>query len=372
MKQVRAGCFALAKQLVLPWQNNRHQLLLSGLLALCGSQALAQDSAWMPYWDAKWRYESTDLPGLRNDIRRNRFYANLGTVLSDESEGSGFEFGAGLSLNAGTDNPARNRANKDNQRSNQVGIDRLYARIATGAITWQFGKAPLGMGLSPLVWDQDLRPIGLSAEHSGVNEQGDGLRANLGYYAPDFAFDNEKPRLAAAQLGWHWHEGQMNSASMILSYLRFSRLTGLPGNGIARTNRRVGLNYLSDYELLDLQLIGRTHLFAHPLTVALDGVNNLGADDADQAARISITAGDSKAGGWEAGFAYQRNQRDAVLAIAADDEWWFQSFSRGGMPWLAYGFAGGGTVLRLASFDERRDGSPSSAHRVLLDLSLRW
>jgi hypothetical protein len=345
--------------------------VLGMLAVLISSSALAQESggAWMPYWDAKWRYEATELPGLNNDIRRNRFYANLGAVLSDES---GFEFGAGLSLNAGTDNPARNRANKDNQRSNQIGIDRLYARIGTGALNWQFGKAPLGMSLSPLVWDHDLRPIGLSVDHSGVSEEGNGLRANLGYYAPDFVFDNEKPRLAAAQVGWHWHEGQLSSFSAIVSYLRFSRLNGLPGNGIARTNRRIGLNYQSDYKLLDLQLIGRTHVFDQPLTVALDGVDNLGANDANQAARISVTAGDARAGGWEAGFAYQRNQRDAVLAIAADDEWWFQSFSRGGMPWLAYGFAGGGTVLRLASFDERRDGSPSSAHRVLLDLSLGW
>jgi hypothetical protein len=340
--------------------------------ALFANQAFAQDessSGWMPYWDAKWRYEATDLPGVNNNIRRNRFYANVGSVYGADSP---FEFGAGLTLQAGSDNPANNRANKDNQRSNQLSIDRLYARFNVAAGALQFGKAPLGIGLSPLVWDSDLRPVGLSHEYTQISEEGSGFRTHVGYYAPDFVFDNEKPRLAAAQIGLHWREGQAMSFAAKLSYLRFTQLDGLPGNGIARTNRRLGFNYLSDYELLDLQLIGRRQLGEYWLTVALDGVDNLGANDANQAGRASVTLGDARAGGFEFGAAYQRNQRDAVLAIAADDEWWFQSFSRGGMPWIAYGFAGGSTVVRVAAFDERRDGLTAGTQRLLFDLSLRW
>jgi hypothetical protein len=339
---------------------------------LIWNAARAQDESmgdWASYWDAKWRYEATDLPGINNNIRRNRFYATLGSIYGSDST---MEFGAGLALQAGSDNPARNRANKDNQRSNHVSIDRLYARFNLSAGALQFGKSPLALGLSPLVWDDDLRPIGLSHEYTHISEEGSGFRTALGYYAPDFVFDNEKPRLAAAQLSAHWQEGQASSFAAKLTYLRFSKLDGLPGNGIARTNRRLGFNYVSDYELLDLLLIGRTQIGDYPLMLVLDGVENLGAKDLNQAGRVSVTLGDARAGGFEFGGAYQRNQRDAVLAIAADDEWWFQSFSRGGMPWVAYGFAGGGTVLRVAAFDERRDGLKAGTQRLLFDLSLRW
>ena len=342
---------------------------LSAVLLTAFSMPLMaqQDSlGFVPFGDARLRYEKTR--NIPVEIERVRARVHLGALYLGVE---GWEFGAAALLNAGTDDARDNRRNRDNERSNRASLDQLYARWQGERLSLQFGKAPLPFALTPLVWDADLRPIGLNVTGAGLNEEGTGFAYGAGYFAPDFIFDNQKPRLAAAQLGWHWQQGQLVSASALLSYLRFSKLDGLAGNGISRTNRRLGANYLSDYELLDLQLIGRMTLADKPLTVVLDGVDNQGSNDFNKAGRVSVAWGNMREGGLELGLAYQRNARDSVLAIAAEDDWWFQSFSRGTMPWVGYGF-NENTWIRVAGFDERRDGLTRSTKRLLFDLSTQW
>jgi hypothetical protein len=341
-------------------------LLLSTHTALYAQETTL---GFVPFGDARVRYEHTqDIPGRTDAIERVRARAHLGALYLGVA---GWEFGGAALLNAGTDQARDNRRNKDNEYTDRISLDQLYGRWQGETLNVQFGKAALPFALTPLVWDADLRPIGLSTSATMLDDAGTGFALDAGYFAPDFVFDNEKPRLAAVQAGWHWQRGQPISASALLSYLRFSRLEGLPGNGIGRTNRRLGANYLSDYELLDIQLIGRVTLGDKPLTIVLDGVDNRGADTLNKAGRASVAWGNMREGGFEFGVAYQRNARDSVLSIAADDEWWFQSFSRGTMPWLGYGFSEN-TFVRAAAFDERRDGITKSTRRVLFDLATQW
>ena len=345
------------------------RLALSAVLLTALSMPLmAQEDGlgFVPFGDARLRYEKTR--NIPVEIERVRARMHLGALYLGVE---GWEFGASALLNAGTDDARDNRRNRDNERSDRASLDQLYARWQGERLSLQFGKAPLPFALTPLIWDADLRPIGLSVSDAGLNEEGTGFAYGAGYFAPDFIFDNEKPRLAAAQLGWHWQQGQPVSASALLSYLRFSKLDGLAGNGLSRTNRRLGANFLSDYELLDFQLIGRVTLADKPLTVVLDGVDNQGSNDLNKAGRASIAWGNMREGGIEVGLAYQRNARDSVLAIAAEDDWWFQSFSRGTMPWIGYGF-NENTWVRVTGFDERRDGLTLSSKRLLFDLSTQW
>ena len=67
----------------------------------------------------------------------------------------------------------------------------------------------------------------------------------------------------------------------------------------------------------------------------------------------------------------KRAQRDAVLAAFAEDDWWFHTFARGYMPWVAYGF-GPHLTLQATAFLERRDGIDEYTDRYLLDLRSRW
>ena len=345
------------------------RLSITGLLlGLYSAPLLAQEDGlgFVPFGDARLRYEHTR--NIPVEIERVRARVHLGALYLGMD---GWEFGGALALNTGTDDARDNRRNRDNERSDRVSLDQLYARWQGERLNLQFGKAPLPFALTPLIWDADLRPIGLSVSGAYLTDAGTGFAYGAGYFAPDFIFDDQKPRLAAVQAGWHWQQGQPISASALLSYLRFSKLDGLAANGIARTNRRLGANFLSDYELLDLQLIARMTLADKPLTVVVDGVDNRGSDTLNKAGRASVAWGNMREGGVELGLAYQRNARDSVLSIAAEDDWWFQSFSRGTMPWMGYGF-NENTWVRVAAFSERRDGLTQSSKRILFDLSTQW
>ncbi len=336
----------------------------------------SESVTWVPFGDARLRYERTeDIPARADDIDRVRARARVGSLYLGLS---GWELGMAAELAFGSDDNVDSRRNKDNERADDVNLDQAYARYSLNEQSaLLIGKASLTMQLSPLVWDADLRPVGVSLQSNHSLESGSAISLNAGYFAPDFIFDDEKTRLTALQAGFVWHEGQPTSVQALLSYLDFSKLDVLARNGVGRTNRRLGPQFLSDYELLDLQLILNTQAFDWPLRFAVEGVQNLGADDLaqtndlDQGGRSSIVLGDMKSGGFEFGFAYQRAQRDAVLSAAADDDWWFQSFARGGMPWIGYGFSPN-LAMRVSAFDERRDQIAKNTKRVLLDLTASW
>ena len=327
-------------------------------------------AAWVPFGDARLRYERTqDIPARLDDIDRVRTRARIGSLYLGLSR---WELGMAAELAFGSDDNTDSRRNKDNERADDINLDQAYARFSLSEQSaLLFGKTELPLTLSPLVWDTDLRPIGVSFHSTQSLENGSAVSVAAGYFAPDFIFDNEKTRLTAVQAGYVWQDGQPTRVQALLSYLDYSKLDVLASNGLGRTNRRLGPRFISDYELLDVQIIAHTELMDWPLRIALEGVQNLGADDFDQGGRTSVMLGDTKSGGFEFGFAYQRAQRDAVLAAAADDDWWFQSFARGGMPWIGYGF-GPDLAIRLSAFDERRDQIAKNTTRVLLDLSANW
>jgi hypothetical protein len=219
------------------------------------------------------------------------------------------------------------------------------------------GKAPFPLQLSQMLWDQDLRPVGASADIAfGLNEF-DRLQFMAGYFAGDLPYGDDS-RIGALQAVYHWREGAPVSGSVALSYLDFSELQQLVLQGFSRTNRRIAgtTNLVSDYRLLDLQFVGRMRIAEMPLELRLDLVRNLGADDQRDGARGSIVLGDSRQpNAWEFGLADQRIQRDAVMAAFNSDDWWFHSGARGIMPWEAYGL-NADLSARLAASTTARDG----------------
>jgi hypothetical protein len=344
--------------------------VLAGVLSGClAGAAWAQESSpWTTLVDARLRAEVTEVPG-RDDIERLRARLRLGVeyLASDR-----IEFGGAVEASLGSDHNRDNRRNLDNERSDQILLDKLWMRWY-GTPDWvlTLGKDELPLTLSPMLWDEDLRPIGVSSDaHFAVGDF-DGVTVIVGYFAPDFLYEDEA-RLGALQLGYHFREGAPWSASAMLSYLHFDELDELVREGLARTNRVANGRLVSDYELLGLQLVGRAEWADLPWQLSIDLSQNLGARDQDEAGRISLVVGDRhQPGQWEFGLAAQRMQRDAVLAAASDDDWWFHSFARGVMPWVGYGF-NEHLNLRLAAFDERRDGANDSVSRYLFDLQARW
>lgn len=345
---------------------------LAGLL-LCSGSLRAEESAAFPidwYGDLRLRGEQTrDIPARADDIERVRGSLRAGgRYLND----SGFEFGAAIKLAAGSDDNDDNRRNKDNEESDAAGLDEFYLRYALSESAGvQVGKSRMPLVLTPMTWDRDLRPIGLSLDVNHPVNGYDALLLNAGYFAGDHLYGDES-RLAAIQFGYGWMEGAETGFQAYLGYLRYDDLAVAVREGLVRTNRRLGARYLSDYELLDAQLIGRMPLAGQSLVARIDVVRNLGADDQNEGIRSSLVWGDAwNPGQWELGLSYQRVQRDAVIAAFAEDDWWFTSFARGGMPWVAYGFAPGWNA-QLAGFFERRDGIQQDTRRLLLDVQARW
>ena len=322
------------------------------------------------YGDLRLRGERTsDIPGRPDDLERVRASVRLGgRYISD----TGWEFAAAGKLGVGSDSNDDTRRNLDNEQSNGAGLDELYAAYSAGESTlFRVGKGRIPLVLSPLTWDRDLRPIGASVEYSTEVRDFDAFHLTAGYFAGDHLYGDES-RLGAIQIGYGWLEGAETGFSTFLGYLDFTDIDVLAREGLGRTNRRVGNRFVSDYRLLDLQFIGRVQAFESPLVARLDLVRNLGADDQRDGARFSLIWGDAdQLGGLELGYAFQRAERDAVLAAFSEDDWWFHSFARGYMPWVAYGFSEHLTV-QASAFIERRDGVSEYTDRWLLDVRSRW
>lgn len=339
---------------------------------LAAQETAGEDAASALDWhaDLRLRGEQTgDIPARADDIERARAALRAGATYT---AGNGWEFGGAIKLAAGSDDNDDNRRNNDNEKSNGGSLDELYAAYNFGdSGRVQLGKARMPLALSPLLWDRDLRPVGASIDYVRPVRDFDAWHFTAGYFAGDHLYGDES-RIAALQVGYGWMEGAETGFSAFLSYLDFDDLEVLAREGLGRTNRRAAGLLVSDYELLDLQLIGRTQAFAAPLVARLDLVRNLGADDLRDGARFSLVWGDADdLGGWELGYSIQRAQRDAVLAAFAEDDWWFHSFARGYMPWVAYGF-GPHLTLQATAFLERRDGIDEYTDRYLLDLRSRW
>jgi hypothetical protein len=322
------------------------------------------------YGDLRLRGELTrDIPGRPDDLERVRASVRAGGRVVTES---GWEVAAAVKLGVGSDDNEDTRRNLDNEESDGAGFDEWYAAYSfSDRALFRLGKGRMPLLLSPMVWDRDLRPVGASVEYSREMRDFDALYVTAGYFAGDHLYGDES-RIGALQIGYGWMEGAETGFSAFLSYLDFDDLDVLAREGLGRTNRRVGNQFVSDFQLLDLQLIARTQAYEAPLVARLDLVRNLGADDLRDGARFSLVWGNAdELGGWELGYSIQRIQRDAVLAAFNEDDWWFHSFARGYMPWVAYGISEH-WAIQASAFIERRDGIDEYTDRYLLDVRSRW
>jgi hypothetical protein len=309
------------------------------------------------------------LPNNRDDLSRLRTRIRTGAFwnIAPAWEAVGVARAA-----LGTDSNDDNRRNNDNERSDSIGLDQLFVRWRPGeATSVTFGKMPLPLELSPMVWDTDIRPAGVALDHSFALSEFDRLQLVAGYLAGQHLYGDES-RIGTVELAWRWHEGAPTHAAALLSYLDFDDLDELTSQGLARTNTIVNGRLVNDYRLLDLQLVGHMNAGAWPIEARFDYVNNLGADDSNEGVRGSLVVGDrTQPRGWEFGAAAQRIQRDAVMAAFNSDDWWFHSAVRGQLVWIGYGLDATWN-LRLAGFHERRDGLDEYTDRVRVDLTARW
>ncbi|MEZ5463191.1 hypothetical protein [Dokdonella sp.] len=309
------------------------------------------------------------LPADRPDINRTRGRFRFGLSWAFAPS---WELVAVGRIGQGTDSNDDNRRNNDNQRSDDYGIDELLVRWRDGdEAMLQFGKSALPIDLSPMLWDPDIRPAGIAYERAFSLGELDRLTLVAGYFEGQHLYGDES-LIGAAQIAWDWRAGAPQRASVVLSWLDFSQLDELAMQGLGRTNRIAAGQYVSDFNLIDLQLNGHAEFGSWPIDLSLEYVHNLGADDSQDGWRIGLSAGDRQIpGGLEFGIVWQRIQRDAVLAAFNSDDWWFHSYMHGQLAWVGYGIDRTWN-LRLFGTREQRDGLSDYTHRVQLEVNANW
>lgn len=352
----------------------------------------AEESTGRWYGDLQLRYDHLgSLNPLSGTTRMERARARLRTGWRDTR--GNLQYAIAVKLARGNDSNAETRIWLDNEKSDAEELDEAMLRWTFEDSTQLLlGKTALPLDLSPMLWDHDLRPAGISAEHSWSIGEFDRFSFAGGYFRPMHLYGDDS-NLGAVQIGYHWREGAPLSASVKLGYLDFGNLKDLTHEGLTRSNWRqilrdphappaVSCNVchgvsgplVNDFRLADLKADLRWMLREQPLTASLDLVHNLGAVRDQDGARVSLAYGDaSLPRHWEATVAYQRFQRDAVLAAFTDDDWWFHSNARGILTHLGYGLDPTWS-LHLTYVRDRRDGPfrNGPVERLLFDVRGRW
>src|SRR5438445_1872045 len=161
--------------------------------------------AWSWFGDGLLRAESVDgIP--RTDDAFDRVWARgrFG-VQFDPSPQWHFAI-AGKASKANNANDQDRRDNR-NERSNAIGLDRLFPRWqATESAARTLGKTEVPLDLTPLTWDRDLRPAGLSGDISAGIGEFDRIALVGGYFAGSHLYRDDS-RIAAAQAAYPWREG---------------------------------------------------------------------------------------------------------------------------------------------------------------------
>jgi hypothetical protein len=279
------------------------------------------------------------------------------------------DLGVAARVNLSTDGNGHVRFNLDNQKADDLALDELFVLVrmldSTELLT---GQSRFPLVLTPMLWDPDLRPQGVSLRQRFEFATFNSVELLGGYFLGNHLYGDES-KIRAVQGTLRIGEGKAVNYRGTVSWVEFDDLETLAREGLGRTNAVVpGVGYANDFELVDIQLEAGFVVHAWPVRIRLDFVQNGAAGEDGFGGRGDLVIGDSfRRRGLEIGIAHQRVQREAVLAAFADDDWWFRSRMRGTGVWLGYGF-NESLRVRLAGFSERLDVAPDHNYRGLVDL----
>ncbi|MEM7027426.1 MAG: putative porin [Pseudomonadota bacterium] len=279
------------------------------------------------------------------------------------------ELGAAIKLNLNTQSNAETRFNLDNELADDVSIDELFARYNLNEDSaLLIGQSEFPLNLSPMVWDNDLRPQGISFQHRHAIGEFSSFQLTAGAFLGNHLF-SDSSRINATQAAFRFGEGTKFGYQVTASYLEFNNLNDLSSNELRRTNTAgPGGIYAEDFDIIDIQLGTNIRWNNFPIRARFDLLKNIATSDNGYGARIDLIFGNSiRESGIEFGFAAQRIQQDAVVAAFNDDDWWFATNMRGVVGWFAYGF---NESLRgkMSVFHERLDPIEDNNNRAIFDL----
>ncbi len=322
--------------------------------------------------DVQLRSDSVrDLPrATQKDFDRATIRARVGVLWFPQDN---IEIGLTGKINLSTQSNSKTVFNYDNEKADDISLDELYLNYFINDRTMiQIGQTHFPLQLSPMLWDDDLRPQGLSVSHRHEYSLYNSIELVGGMFLGNH-LKGDDSNIKAVQAVFNFGEGKNTNYNIILSYLDFNNLNDIALNGLSRTNLvTAGGNFVNDFNNADIQVNLNLNQHSFPVSASLNLTNNLAVGSDDFGARADLIFGDSvNRQGLELGVAVHRIQREAVVAAFNDDDWWFPSHMRGTGTWLAYGI---NESLRVKAtvFIERRDNQAKNNKRALFDLQYNF
>lgn len=342
------------------------------VMSLAAQQAAAQES-WKDDFsfsgDLRPRYEYID--SEEATVRpRERFRVRLGAAMEVNQNVEVI-----VRLASGGDNPVSTNESFDGGFTRKpIGIDLAYAdwtinedvHLLVGKVRNPLHRA----GGHALIWDSDLNPEGVAVSYeSGI------LSGTAGTYFVEERSSMDDSMLLAVQGGVKFDVGSAGELSAGLGYHAYTEMKGnqplwlgVPfGNSVDEDG-----NLLYDYRQVEVYGEFATSIGELPVSFFANYVKNTEVDDNDIGYAFGAKVGKAgEPGTWQASWAWQELQADAVVALFTDSD-----FGGGGTDSrghtikaryaLADNWAVGGTLfvneVNLAS------GMPKDYTRLQVDL----
>lgn len=276
--------------------------------------------------DLRYRHEMIDDANAATDRNRHRIRARVKL-----SADLGNDLSAGIALGTGGDNPiSGNQTLGDGFSTKDIGIDRaFFSWDINETLNLTGGKMAnpwFRPGGSHLIFDGDLNPEGLALEY----DSGDVFAMISGQWVGERGSSEDDAILYAAQGGYRTTLGDDVALTVGGGYLNYSHVRGyLPPHFESGRGNSVdgGENLIHDYDILELFAEAQFSLGEQPMRVFVDLVENLEANSMERGYSLGFRWRRAQApGSWDASWAYQELEADAVLASFTDSD-----------------FAGGGT-----------------------------
>lgn len=324
------------------------------------------------YGDVRLRWDEVrDRPGVSGeDLGLKRIMMRWGLIRAPLGSPLRMEFGLAASRSDAGASPNGDAEQSPwapvlNQELNDIAVDRLVARFASPheAVSVSVGRQRSPLRLTEMVWDDDLRPVGVAAivrrDLSAVTAG----RLGVGVFARS-DIGNVDGFMNAVQLSALVREEAATGADATASWLHFGSEAAVPRQN--QTTPRG--DYLARFEVLDLQLGARAAPSGIPVGLRFDVSRNIARGRDRDGIRARLAAGGAGVpAGAEIGWVFQRIEREAVPGAYNSDDWWFHSRMRGNQVWLRVGR--GGFAAKVTGFHERRDDLGRPTRRLTVELS---
>ncbi len=272
--------------------------------------------------DFRYRYENIDQETATSDRNRQRIRARAAIVAKPQDN---LEVGFGLTTSENGDPISDNQTLGSGGSSKDVFIELAYfnwtALPGLNVMGGKFKNILYRPAKTALLWDSDWNPEGLAATYT----KGPFFGSVLGTWL-DSDSNSSEEFTYGAQVGASIPLGETVNLKGGVGYFNFNTagkgtFYGAETAFFDNSFDPLTNQYLFDYEELEAFAEVGFNVAGIPASVFAEYVNNMDADEFDTGWTAGVAVGAAKAKGtWEASYAYQDLEADAVFGALTDSD----------------------------------------------------